>query len=91
MIHHTYRERAASNAVRNMASYNGGPGGTTTTPTVEERAAAAEPHVSATPRQRQIVLQSASNPELRAQTDRPHPAVADVTRATPPKPKHPKP
>ena len=80
VIHHTYSERAAGKAVRNMVSYNGGPGGTTTTPTVEERAAAAEPHVSATPRQRQIVLQSASNPELRAQTG-PHPAAAAAKTA----------
>src|SRR5271170_7194302 len=38
-------------AVNNRASFNGGPGGTSATPTAEERAAANEPHVQPTSEQ----------------------------------------
>src|SRR5580692_4812601 len=64
VINNTYSERVAENAARKTVSYNGGPGGATATPTAEEKAAAAEPRMAATPRQRQIVLQSANNPDL---------------------------
>jgi len=76
VIHNTYSETAVNNAAGKSVSYNGGPGGATATPTAEERAAAAEPHMSATPRQRQIVLLSASNPELMARTYSAHPVIA---------------
>jgi hypothetical protein len=76
VIHNAYSETAANNAAVKNVSYNGGPGGATATPTADERAAAAEPHMPATPRQRQIVLQSASNPELMAQTNSAHPVIA---------------
>lgn len=76
VIHNTYGETVVNNAAVKNVSYNGGPGGVTATPTAEERAAAAEPHMSATPRQRQIVLQSASNPELLARTNSAHPVIA---------------
>jgi hypothetical protein len=76
VINNTYSERAVDNAARKTVSYNGGPGGATATPTAEERAAAAEPRMAATPRQRQIVLQSANNPELMARTNSVHPVIA---------------
>ena len=43
----------------NRVSYNGGPGGTVTVPSAAERAAAAEPHIAATPLQRQYFQQAA--------------------------------
>lgn len=76
VIHNTYRETVVDTAARKIVSYNGGPGGITATPTAEERAAAVEPHMSATLRQRQIVLQSAGNPELMARTDNVHSFIA---------------
>lgn len=60
----------------NRVSYNGGPGGTTAFPTAQERATAAEPHMSATPRQHQIVQRSAGNPELMARAFVDHPVIA---------------
>jgi hypothetical protein len=76
VMKNTYSEIVAHDAARKNVSYNGGPGGATATPTVEDRAAAAEPHMAATPRQRQIELQSASNPELMARTHRVTPVIA---------------
>lgn len=76
VVHYSYSEIAIDHVAISNVSYNGGPGGTTATPTADERAAAAEPHMSATPRQRQIDLQSASNPELMARTNTAHPVTA---------------
>jgi YXWGXW repeat-containing protein len=76
VIHNSYSETAVNHAAGKGVSYNGGPGGATVTPTAEERATATEPHLSATPRQRQIVLQSARNPDLMARTDSAHPVNA---------------
>jgi WXXGXW repeat (2 copies) len=75
-VHNTYSEAVVHDVALKDVSYNGGPGGATATPTAEERAAAAEPHMSATPRQREIMLQSASNPELMARTSTAHPVMA---------------
>ncbi len=80
VVHNTYSETVVNSGALKNVSYNGGPGGATATPTAEERAAAAAPHMSATPRQRQIELQSASNPELMAQTRSAHPVIA-VTKS----------
>jgi hypothetical protein len=79
-INNTYSETVVNNAPRENVSFNGGPGGVTATPTAEERAAAGEPRMAATPRQSQIVLQSASNPDLMARTNSAHPAIA-VTKS----------
>jgi len=76
VVQNTYSEAAVKSPAGKNVSYNGGPDGATATPTAEERAAAAEPHMSATPRQRQIVMQSASNPELMAQVNGARPVVA---------------
>ncbi len=75
VIHNTYNEAVVNTAAANKVSYNSGPGGTTATPTAQERAFAAEPHIRATPRQRQIIEQSARNPALLAQAHRSHPAA----------------
>jgi WXXGXW repeat (2 copies) len=50
VIHNTYVNKTVINntTVVSRASFNGGPGGTTATPTAEERAAASEPHVQPT-------------------------------------------
>jgi hypothetical protein len=72
----TYSEPVASDAALKNVSYNGGPGGASATPTAAERAADSESHMSATPRQREIVLQSARNPELMARTNNPDRVVA---------------
>jgi hypothetical protein len=76
VAHNTYSEPVLNDATSKNVSYNGGPGGAAATPTAEERTAAAESHISATPRQRQIVLQSARNPELVARTNNPYRVVA---------------
>jgi len=76
VINNTYSETVVNNAALKNVSYNGGPGGATASPTADERTAAAEPHMPATPRQRQIVLQSANNPELMAPTNGAHPVMA---------------
>jgi hypothetical protein len=76
VFNNTYSEPAANNAARKNVSYNGGTEGAAAIPTADERVAAAEPHIAATPRQRQIVQQSAGNPELRAQTNSAHPVIA---------------
>ena len=80
VTNNTYSETVVNNSALKKMSYNGGPGGATAAPTAEERAAAAEPHMSATPRQRQIVLQSAGNPELLARTASAHTVIA-VTKS----------
>ncbi len=87
LTNNTYSETMVNNAAGKGVSYNGGPGGATATSTAEERAAAAEPHMSATPRQRQIVLQSASNPELMARTNSAHPVIAAAKSAAVVKPR----
>ena len=50
VIHNTYVDRTVVNntTVTSRASFNGGPGGTTATPTAQERAAASEQHVQPT-------------------------------------------
>jgi chorismate mutase len=53
VIHNTYVNNTVVNntTVNNRASFNGGPGGTTATPTAAERAADNEPHVAPTSEQ----------------------------------------
>ncbi len=57
----TYTETGVNNVGVSKVSYNGGPGGTVAVPTAAEKAAAAEPHVAATPLQRQYVQQAAAH------------------------------
>jgi hypothetical protein len=80
LIHNTYNETVIHSTV-NKVSYNGGQSGTTAAATPQERAAAAEPHFSPTPRQHQIVEQSRANPALMAQTSRSNHAAVALTHA----------
>ena len=88
VIHNTYSEAVVDTATVNKVSYNGGPGGTFATPTSQERVAAGEVHIPATPRQRQIMQQSARNPMLLAHANGAHPAIAVTSKpavASPPR------
>jgi uncharacterized protein DUF4124/YXWGXW repeat-containing protein len=75
VIHHTYSEAVVNNVTLNKVSYNGGPGGTMTGATMEEKAAAAEPHIPPMALQRQIMQQTAMNPVPIARANEGH-AVA---------------
>jgi WXXGXW repeat (2 copies) len=68
VFQHTYNEAVYNSAPLNSGSYNGGPGGTTSVPTAQERAVAAEPHIPPTPLQRQYMTQAARNPALMPHT-----------------------
>jgi len=59
VIRNVYSEAAAAPANTGRVSYNGGPGGTTASPSAQERAAAAEPHAAPTAQQRQIAQRAA--------------------------------
>jgi hypothetical protein len=76
IIHNTYSETPAGNTVVSKVSYNGGPGGITAVPTAQERAAASEPHIPATPLQQRYVQQAAGTPTLMARIS--HPAIINV-------------
>jgi WXXGXW repeat (2 copies) len=83
VIHHTYSEAVINHVTINKVSYNGGPGGTMTAATMQERAAAAEPHIPPTALQRQITQQAAMNPALMARANEGHVAArATVARAS---------
>jgi hypothetical protein len=58
------REAAAGRGVRARVSYNNGPGGTTTAPTAQELAFAAQPHLAPTALQRHSLAQAARMPTL---------------------------
>ncbi len=79
IIHNTYSEPPAGNTVVSKVSYNGGPGGISALPTAQERAAASEPHIPATPLQHQYVQHAAGTPALVARSE--HPAVVTVRRS----------
>ena len=64
IIHNTYSETVYNDGSPHRLSYNGGPGGTTSAPTAQERAFAAEAHIPPTPLQRQTMLQAARTPAL---------------------------
>lgn len=74
IVRSTYRESVAAGVTAARASFNG-PGGITSTPTVQERAAAAEPHLAPTLQQRQFVQRAASQSTLAVAADRRRPAV----------------
>jgi len=80
VVHNMYAETVVGHATVSKVSYNGGPGGTSAIPTAQERAAAAEPHMPSTPRQRQIVQLSARNPALKARAFVDRPVVAATIR-----------
>jgi hypothetical protein len=63
-----YNRTAGTRTLRNPMSYHGGPGGTTLTPTAQEKALAAQRHIPPTPVQRHNQVQAAAlpRPALRA-------------------------
>ncbi len=75
-IHNTYNETVINNVTVNKVSYNGGAGGVAAAPTAQERAAAHEQHVAATPLQHQHVQEAARNPALAVRANGGHPAIA---------------
>ncbi len=75
VIHNTYNETVINNVTVNKVSYNG-PGGTAAAPTAQERQVAQEPHVPATPLQRQHVQEAARNPALFARANQGRPPIA---------------
>jgi hypothetical protein len=81
VVHNTYNETVINNNVTvNRVSYNGGTGGTAAAPTAQERMAAQESHVPATPAQQQHVQQAAANPALMAKNNGGHPSIAATPR-----------
>jgi hypothetical protein len=66
VVSNTYQAPVEKRAAVSVVSYNGGNGGTASTPTNEELAAAREQHVGPTPVQRQHVRAAGMTPELRA-------------------------
>jgi WXXGXW repeat (2 copies) len=81
VVHNTYNETVINNNVTvNRVSYNGGAGGVVATPTPQERMAAQEQHVAATPAQHEHVQQAASNPVLLAKNNGGHPSIAATPR-----------
>ena len=76
VVHNTYNETVVNNVTVNRVSYNGGAGGSSATPTAQERMAIHEQHVAATPAQRQHVQQAATNPALLAKNNGGRPAIA---------------
>jgi hypothetical protein len=80
VVHNTYNETVVNNVTVNRVSFNGGAGGTVATPTPQERMAAQEPHVAATPAQHQQIRQAATNPSLLAKNNGGRPAIAATPR-----------
>jgi hypothetical protein len=76
IIHSTYSEAVVNAVTLNKVSYNGGPGGTAAVATMQEKAAAAEPHILPTALQRQITQQAVMNPALMARANESHAPVA---------------
>jgi hypothetical protein len=79
-VHNTYNETVVNHVTVNKVSYNGGPGGTSSAPTAQERAAASEQHVAPTQMQHQHLQEAARNPELSAKANGGHPAIAATPR-----------
>ncbi len=87
----TYQAPAAAKRANVPAvSCNGGNGGTTPSPTEEERAASRETHIAATPSQQQHVRAASGNRELLASANRGQPRSELLVKRfvpIPPKPK----
>ena len=81
VVHNTYNETVVNNVTVNRVSYNGGSGGLTATPTMQERMATQEQHVAPTAVQRQHVQQAGANPALLARNNGGHPAIAATPHA----------
>jgi hypothetical protein len=80
VVHNTYNETVGNNVTVNRVSYNGGAGGIAAAPTAQERMAAQEQHVQATPEQHQHVQQAAASPALLAKNNGGRPSIAATQR-----------
>jgi len=80
VVHNTYNETVINNVMVNRVSYNGGAGGVAAAPTAQDRMAAQESHIPATPMQRQHIEQAAQNPALFAKANGGRPAIAATPR-----------
>lgn len=82
VVNNTYTGAAVMNkTAATSASYNGGSGGTTVTPTSRELAVAREPHIGATPNQKRHFTMSSANPELRAANNHGQPRADLLVRS----------
>ncbi|HEX9138887.1 MAG TPA: YXWGXW repeat-containing protein [Steroidobacteraceae bacterium] len=79
IVHNTYNETVVNNITVNNVSYAGAPG-TRTQPNAQELQAAREPHVSATPQQRQHINAARANPALFAGANHGVPPIAASSR-----------
>ena len=80
IVHNTYNQTVVNNITINKVSYNGGAGGVAATPNAQERLAARETHVQATPVQHQHIMEAAKNPFLSAKANGGHPQIAATAR-----------
>jgi hypothetical protein len=78
VFHSTYDEAVGNSVHSSKVSYNGGPGGTRSIPTAQERAFAAEAHFKPTALQRQTTIQAARLPVLM-----PHISTATASTSVP--------
>ncbi|MEJ0006742.1 MAG: DUF4124 domain-containing protein [Steroidobacteraceae bacterium] len=65
---HTYSEAAYNNSIHDRVSYEGRPGGAPIVQTAQEKIAATERHLAATPLQREKMVEAARIPALMPQT-----------------------
>jgi hypothetical protein len=80
-ITNVYNQTVVVNSRANNVSFNGGNGGTTVRPTAQQQAIAREPHVAATPVQRQQAEAASKDRALFSKQNHGEPAVAATPRA----------
>jgi WXXGXW repeat (2 copies) len=80
-ITNVYVKNVVVNQTTTNVSYNGGAGGIVAQPTPEERAAARETHIAATPVQRQHVQAASKDRSLFASTNHGAPPIAATAKA----------
>jgi hypothetical protein len=82
VIHNTYNKTVVvNNTTVNNVSYNGGKGGTTSTPTAEERSAEKEQHTPATKEQTEHEDSASTNKALLASENHGKPSIAATPKA----------
>ena len=79
VVHNVYKTTINETNITRV-SYNGGNGGITARPTVEEERAAHEQHVAPVPAQRQHIQAARSDPRLRASANHGKPPIAATQR-----------
>jgi hypothetical protein len=80
-VTNVYNKTVIVNSNTTRVSFNGGSGGTTIQPTVQERAAAHEQHIAATPAQTQHQQTASTNKALFASQNHGQPAIAATAKA----------